>query len=96
MGEAAQACKALHARFCRSRLTRRRLVPAQEKFTRGWGVGLAIDQATQMKDLFITALRSAAVITVLETLWLVSNRPWLEELIGARLRAAGEAAVFAR
>ena len=54
---------------------------AQSKFAEGWGVGLAISQATQFKDMVIVALQSALVLTVLETLWLVGNKPWLEEHI---------------
>jgi hypothetical protein len=57
---------------------------AQSKFANGWGVGLAIGQATQFKDMVIVALQSAAVLTVLETLWIVGNKPWLEEHIGAQ------------
>jgi hypothetical protein len=44
---------------------------AQAKFAHGWGVGLAISQATQCKDMLLIGLQSAAVLTVLETLWLV-------------------------
>ena len=62
---------------------------AQSKFAQGWGVGLAISQATQFKDMFIVALQSAAVLTILETLWLVGNKPWLEEHIGAAPVPAG-------
>jgi hypothetical protein len=56
---------------------------AQQSFSRGWGVGLAISQATQFKDMFIVACQSALVLTVLETLWLVGNTPWVAEMIGA-------------
>jgi hypothetical protein len=62
---------------------------AQAKFAHGWGVGLAISQATQCKDMLIVALQSAAVLTVLETLWLVGNRPWFEETLGARASSRG-------
>jgi hypothetical protein len=31
--------------------------------------------------MVIVALQSALVLTVLETLWLVGNKPWLEEHI---------------
>ncbi len=51
---------------------------AEGSFTRGWGVALAISQATQFQSLLLVALESALLLTVLETLWLVSNRPWFE------------------
>jgi hypothetical protein len=56
---------------------------AQQSFSRGWGVGLAVSQAAQFRDMFIIACQSALVLTVLETLWLVSNTPWVAEMIGA-------------
>jgi hypothetical protein len=56
---------------------------AQQSFSRGWGVGLAVSQAAQFRDMFIVACQSALVLTVLETLWLVSNTPWVAEMIGA-------------
>ena len=46
---------------------------AQTKFVKGWGIGLAISQATQFKDMALVALQSAAVLTVMETLWLVGS-----------------------
>jgi hypothetical protein len=48
---------------------------AQTKFVKGWGIGLAISQATQFKDMALVALQSAAVLTVMETLWLVGSAP---------------------
>ena len=56
---------------------------AQQKFTSSWGVGLAISQATQFKDMAIVALQATAVLSIMETFWLVGNRAWLEEHIGA-------------
>jgi hypothetical protein len=44
---------------------------AQQKFAQGWAIGLAISQATQCKDMIIVALQSAAVMTILDSLWLV-------------------------
>ena len=45
--------------------------------------------------MVIVALQAAAVLTVMETLWLTGNKPWLEEHIdfasvqAALLREAG-------
>lgn len=33
----------------------------------------------------LVALQAAAVLTVMETLWLVGNKPWLEEHIGTSI-----------
>ena len=54
---------------------------AEQKFTQAWGTGLAISQATQFKDMAVVALEAAAVLTVMEALWLIGNKPWLEEHI---------------
>jgi hypothetical protein len=43
----------------------------------------SVTQATQFKDMLLVALQSAAVLTVLETFWLVGNKAWLQEHIGA-------------
>jgi hypothetical protein len=68
---------------------------AQQKFAQGWAIGLAISQATQYKDMVIVALQSAAVLTILETLWLINNRSWFEEMIGARVASVALAFAFA-
>lgn len=67
------------------------LTAAQTKFVKGWGVGLAISQLTQFRSMLLVVLQSAAVLTVLESLWLVGNQAWLEEHIGARCREAAAA-----
>ena len=60
---------------------------AQRKFAQGWAIGLAISQATQFKDMAIVALQATAVLSIMETFWLVGNKAWLEEHIGACGRA---------
>jgi hypothetical protein len=39
--------------------------------------------------MLVIALQSALVLTVMETLWLVGNKPWLEEHIGAPMLRCG-------
>jgi hypothetical protein len=67
----------------RDRLAHTAGVFLQESFTRGWLLGLATSQVAQCRTLVITALESAAVVTVLEMLWFVNNRQWLSDHIGA-------------
>ncbi len=58
---------------------------AQESYTRGWLLGLATSQLAQFKSLLITGLQGAAVVLVLELLWVVGNKTWLMDHIGACL-----------
>jgi hypothetical protein len=51
---------------------------AQASFTKTWAIGVGISQATQFRDMIITAAQGLAVITVLDSLWLVGNGAWLE------------------
>jgi hypothetical protein len=53
-----------------------------------WHDVASVTQATQFKDMLLVALQSAAVLTVLETFWLVGNKAWLQEHIGARATEA--------
>jgi hypothetical protein len=40
---------------------------------------VGISQATQFKDMFITAAYAILLVTVLDALWLVSNSRWFEQ-----------------
>ena len=53
----------------------------ENRFSSSWGIGLAISQATQFQNMLLVALQSAALLTVLESMWLMGNKPWLEEHI---------------
>jgi hypothetical protein len=51
---------------------------AQQEFARTWGLGFALDNVTQFKDVAISALQAAVVVVVLEELHIISNRQWFE------------------
>ena len=53
----------------------------EDRFASSWGIGLAISQATQFQGMVMVAVQSAALLTVLESMWLMGNKPWLEEHI---------------
>ena len=52
---------------------------AQAQFTKTWAIGVGISQATQFRDMLLAAAQGLAVLTVLDSLWLVGNAAWLED-----------------
>ena len=73
----------------------------EERFSSSWGIGLAISQVTQFQGMLLVALESAALLTVLESMWLMGNKAWLEEHIDfasvqASLLAQGAGTSWAR
>jgi hypothetical protein len=51
---------------------------AEESFVRAWLVALGVDNAAQWKDVAVEALKGAALMLLLDRLWLVSNARWVE------------------
>lgn len=51
---------------------------AQQQFSSAWGLGVALDNAAEFRDILQTALKAGFVLVVLEELYLVANRQWFE------------------
>ena len=51
---------------------------AESAFAHDWGVGLAIDHATQWKSVLQSSLETALVLTLMDRLGLVPGSKWLE------------------
>ena len=64
---------------------------AQDEFTRSWGIGYALDNASEWQDVALTALKVALLMVVLDALRLTKNAAWFEEH-GARARGGGRSA----
>jgi hypothetical protein len=52
---------------------------AESSFVRAWLVALGVDNAAQWKDVATEALKGAALLLILDRLWLVSNGRWVED-----------------
>ena len=52
---------------------------AQEEFAKTWGVGYAINNASEWQDVAKTAVQAALVLVVLDFLRLTKNSSWFEE-----------------
>ncbi len=52
---------------------------AQEEFSKTWGVGYAINNASEWQDVAKTAVQAAIVLVVLDFLRLTKNSSWFEE-----------------
>ena len=50
----------------------------ESAFAHDWGVGLAIDHATQWKSVLQSSLEAALVLTLMDRLSLVPGNKWLE------------------
>lgn len=51
---------------------------AQQQFAQTWGLGFALDNVTQFKDVAVSSLKAAIIIVILEELHLIANRTWFE------------------
>jgi hypothetical protein len=51
---------------------------AEKNFIRTWGLGLGLSQVNDFRDVLISLVQLAAAVTILEALWLTSNRSWFE------------------
>ncbi len=52
---------------------------AQEQFAKTWGVGYALNNASEWQDVAITACKAALLIVILDALRLTKNASWFEE-----------------
>lgn len=50
---------------------------AEEAFVRDWAIGLAIDNASQWKEVFSTAVQAVVVAVALDRLGLLGGDQWL-------------------
>jgi hypothetical protein len=51
---------------------------AQDEFAKTWGVGFALNNASEWQDVAITAAKAAVLLVILDMLRVTRNRPWLE------------------
>jgi hypothetical protein len=51
---------------------------AQASFTKTWAIGVGISQATQFRDMALAAAQGIAMLTILDSLYLIGNCNWLE------------------
>jgi hypothetical protein len=56
---------------------------AEKNFVRTWGLGLGLAQVNDFRDVLLSMLQLAAALTILEALWLTSNRSWFESTADA-------------
>jgi hypothetical protein len=54
---------------------------AEVKFSQTFGIGYALDQASEWKDVFTTAFKAAVLLVFLDMLRITRNMPWLETYI---------------
>ena len=52
---------------------------AQAEFAKTWGVGYALNNASEWQDVFITACKAALLVVILDALRLTKNSSWFEE-----------------
>ena len=52
---------------------------AESQFANQWGVGYAMDNASEWKDVCVTAVKTALILVVLDLLRITKDRPWFEE-----------------
>lgn len=53
------------------------------------GIGLALENATQWKDVIKTAIQTAIIMTILDRLGIVGGEPWLEARRRVKLPPCG-------
>ena len=51
----------------------------ESSFVRSWLIALGVDNAKQWQDILRAALQSAALMFVLDRMWIMSNAAWLEQ-----------------
>jgi hypothetical protein len=74
---------------------------AENSFVQSWLVALGVDNAGQWRDILKEAAQGAALLLVLDRLWLLPSARWLEEhvdhlSVGATLLAGGAASRMRR
>ena len=52
---------------------------AQEEFAKTWGVGYALNNASEWQDVLKTAAQTALVLVILDMLRVTKDTPWFEE-----------------
>jgi hypothetical protein len=51
---------------------------AQNEFAKTWGVGYALNNASEWQDVAVTAFKAALLIVILDALRLTKNSSWFE------------------
>lgn len=54
---------------------------AEHDFSTTFGIGYALDQVTEWKDVFSTAFQAAVLVVCLDMLRITRNMPWLETYV---------------
>jgi len=54
---------------------------AQEQFSQTWGVGYALDNVQQWRDVCKEAVKAALLLVILDLLRVTTNRAWFEEFV---------------
>ena len=52
---------------------------AESQFAQQWGVGYAMDNASEWQDVLQTAVKTALILVILDILRITKDRPWFEE-----------------
>lgn len=66
--------------FTYGMLIYRQLGPdAQAEFSKSWGIGYGLNNASEWQDVAVTAFKAALLIVVLDALRLTKNASWFEE-----------------
>jgi hypothetical protein len=58
---------------------------AQEEFAKTWGVGYALNSASEWQDVAITAAKAALLIVILDAMRVTKDSSWFEEHGALRL-----------
>ena len=67
--------------FTYGALIYRQLGPsAESEFAKTWGIGFALDNATEWQDVLQTAVQTALVVVILDALRLSRSATWFEEV----------------
>lgn len=62
---------------------------AQQEFTTTWGLGLAMDNVAQFRDVAASALQTGLLLVALEELRVVGNTQWFEAQVDHLCTQAG-------
>ena len=57
---------------------------AESQFANQWGVGYAMDNASEWQDVCTTAVKTALILVILDLLRITKDRPWFEEHSASR------------
>ena len=72
---------------------------AETQFANQWGVGYAMDNASEWQDVLQTAVKTALILVVLDLLRITKDRPWFEEhadFVSVQVRPRSSASGLAR